>query len=401
MYIITCTQASLRYRWESEVLLTNLQKHGSYNIIFLLYGKDRSMGPYLQEKYGISYYYFEDNRPQKHYLTSIRPYLWYQFLSQYPQMEKEVFFYIDTDIIFREMIAFDKIPVDAQNWYGANSPYVKASYLRSKHPLYLQGLQTILSVTDEELKWTENSPAGAQWLIAQPTAAFFNEMYVHCERVYDFLLTMERIPLLQKEERLEEHGKWLTDMWCMAWLAPKYGITVHTSSELDFSWPTHSAEQWERYKILHNAGVTSKNADAFNKAKWARIPPFFFNHDNVSSKLGSIYYVKAVQAVNIRPQDYDKVKILGTFITNQVKDTYIAIPLDEAKQKVPGYIELNDSSYLLWTLIQEKGSIQEIIEAYSQTFEIDKGQAKQDLFDFIAYLDTMKIIRFECGSNSD
>lgn len=394
MYFITCTQANLRYRWESEVLLTNLQTHGSYDVIFLLYGEDKSMGPYLQEKYGITYYYFEDDRPKHQYATSIRPYLWHQFLKAHPQMEKETFFYIDTDIIFREMVDFDKIAVGSHQWYGADSPTVKASFLREKHPFYLQGLQTILNVTDEELEWTEESPAGAQWLIAQPTAAFFYELYLQCERVYDFLLTMEKLQLpLEEEEKLDKYGKWLTDMWCLAWMAPKYGITVHTSTELNFSWPVRPANEWNNYKILHNAGVLSKDEPVFYKAEWTQIPPFFFRHDKVSPTLGSIHYLKAIQAVTIRPQDYDNIRILGSFITNQVKDAYIAIPLDETKEKVPGYIELNDTSYLLWTLIQEKGSIQEVIEAYSQAFNIEEAWARQDLFDFVAYLDTMKIIQ--------
>ncbi|BDD39654.1 PqqD family protein [Streptococcus ruminantium] len=394
MYFITCTRANLRYRWESEVLLTNLQAHGSYDVIFLLYGEDKDMGPYLQEKYGITYHYFEDDRPNHQYPTSIRPYLWYQFLKKYPHMEKETFFYIDTDIIFREMVDFDKIPVSAHQWYGAHSPTVKASFLRSKHPFYLQGLQTILNVTDEELEWTETSPAGAQWLLAQPTAAFFHEMYVQCERIYDFLLTMEKLQLpLEEEEKLDRYGKWLTDMWCLAWMAPKYGITVHTSTELNFSWPVRPANEWNDYKILHNAGVLSKDEPAFYKTEWKNIPPFFFKHDKVSPELGSIHYVKAIQAVKIRPQDYDTIRILGTFITNQVKEAYIAIPLDEIKEKVPGYIELNDTSYLLWTLIHEKGSIQEVIKAYSQAFGIEEEWGRQDLFDFVAYLDTMKIVQ--------
>jgi hypothetical protein len=58
------------------------------------------------------------------------------------------------------------------------------------------------------------------------------------------------------------------------WNGWKLGYESICAEGLQFSWATSHVSEWDKYSIMHNAGVTNNTADLFNKGKYQNtIPP--------------------------------------------------------------------------------------------------------------------------------
>lgn len=103
MKIIMCQPANLRFEWELKVVLTNLSNLGYNNVVLLMLKEDPIVLSNLKEAFPkVEIFSFDDNREDKSCIPSIKPYLWYMFLSENPSYENEDYLYIDSDVIFRE-----------------------------------------------------------------------------------------------------------------------------------------------------------------------------------------------------------------------------------------------------------------------------------------------------------
>ncbi|BDQ61111.1 hypothetical protein EfsSVR2332_11890 [Enterococcus faecalis] len=89
MKYLLCQPAIQRFKWELEVCLTNLKKVGIEDIVLLFSKHDTSIPVYFKEEYGVTVHTYEDNRRDKSYIPSIKPYLWWQYLKEDPSREKK------------------------------------------------------------------------------------------------------------------------------------------------------------------------------------------------------------------------------------------------------------------------------------------------------------------------
>ena len=290
MKYILCQPATNRFKWELDVCLTNLKSHGIKNIVLLFQKWDDAIPVYFREKYGVETHVYEDLREDKSYIPSIKPYLWWKYLEEDKSREKGKYFYMDSDVIFREKLDFRKLPVKNDVWFCSDcNGYLNLDYIRQckNGEEILQQMASIVGVTVESLETINNNSGGAQWLIKNPTAEYWKKVYGDSNKIWKYFETLD-----------SNIQKWTAEMWAQLWNMMYFNIGPKISNELDFCWATDPIERWYETKIMHNAGVTEEMTDLFFKGKYVEESPFdddlsFVNKDKVSSK-----YVEAIERVS-------------------------------------------------------------------------------------------------------
>ena len=101
------------FHWQVKLYVHNFIEKGidpnSIHVIFSTLGNNKlSQGAEDLKKIGINIHSYKDERVNKRYIPSIKPFLLYKWLEQYPQYGK-CFFLHDADIIFRELPDFEKM----------------------------------------------------------------------------------------------------------------------------------------------------------------------------------------------------------------------------------------------------------------------------------------------------
>lgn len=299
MYFISCQPAQQRFQWELEVLLTNLQQFNIRTIILLFKKEDDRIVEYISAKYPfVRCHVYDDFRQSKHYISSIRPYLWASFLKEFPDMEKEDYFYVDSDIILREPIDFDALNFDSTHWIGSDcESYLSPVYLNSLEYDYLPAMARIVGLSSEQINSLNKKSAGAQWIISKPTQAFWQKVYEDSESLYYYFSQVEHISKQMNDTSSPKLiQKWCADMWALLWNCVYAGIEIETSEELNFSWSKNPADAYFKTKILHNAGVTQASSDFFLKSDYYETSPLDEDLE-ISDNYCSYYYVQAIKKV--------------------------------------------------------------------------------------------------------
>ena len=289
MKLILAQPSIKRFQWELEVLLTNIKQFGKFEVV-LLFSKphdyDDTVPRYLSAKYGVQCFVYDDKRFEKSYIPSIRPYLWWQYLRNDPSREHEQYFYIDSDIIFRQMIDFATLGADAQHWVGSDcSGYIAYDYIKQcrNGEQILQGMAAITGITVDQMKGVPG--IGAHLLLTNPTAAFWERAFEDSNRLWQYLSGVD-----------SNVQKWTAEMWAQLWGMVREGKTILTPKELDFCMATDPIEKYDQVKIMHNAGATGSD-ELFFKGKYINSMPFNDDLSYVNPQKCSRKYVEALQKV--------------------------------------------------------------------------------------------------------
>lgn len=283
---IMCQPAIYRFEWELEVCLTRLIKLGIDDIVLLFSKHNDEVPLYLKSKYGIEIHVYEDNRLDKSYIPSIKPYLWAKFLQEDRSREKDTYFYLDSDVILRDI---PKVIPNEDIWYGSNcESYLSVKYIDSKGVQLLENMCKIVGVNPDIIR-KENPTSGAQWIIKNPTFEYWLKVYTDSIKLYKYLNQLQDSDI----------QKWTAEMWSQLWNVYYFGKTSKNSDELDFCWATDDVERYENTKIYHNAGVVNDKQDLFFKGKYVHKSPFKDDLDFVDATKASIKYVEALKEVEL------------------------------------------------------------------------------------------------------
>ena len=293
MRYMLCQPAQLRFQWELEVVLTNILSHdGEADIVCLLGRVDDSSEKVFREiknRYpNIETHLYEDERDNRSYHPTIRPYLWHKYLLEDTQRQNDTYFQIDADVIFRELPDFSKIPFSEKTWYGSDcSGYIDYQYLKTRKngEEIVDNFARIIGVDRKIIENTDG--AGAQWILVKPNAEYWLKVYEDSQKLYDYLRPVK-----------SDIQKWTAEMWAQLYNAPYFGIQQKIHSELDFCRPTDDIEEWDKVKILHNAGVLD-DKELFYKGKYDQRTPFGDDLSYVKHDKAGIKYADAIKAVNI------------------------------------------------------------------------------------------------------
>lgn len=290
---LVAQDTQFRFQWELDVLLTNLyglDPKAQVVLLFAVKSDDDPVVAHVRNKWGNKadiHCYFE-TRHTNRYVAATRPFLWYCYLKEDPTREQDTYFQIDSDVIFRELPDFSKIPLSENYWAGSDcSRYLDYKYLMGckDGAAIVDGFSSILQIERTRIELTEG--AGAQWILVKPTAEYWLKVQSDCHKLSDFLDAVD-----------SDVQKWCAEMWAQLLNAPLFGAEYHISKELDFCNPVDPAYRWDEAKILHNAGVIAANKHlSMDKNAYRERAPFGEDFSWVSQEHTGIHYVNAINAV--------------------------------------------------------------------------------------------------------
>jgi hypothetical protein len=279
-----CQPAIYRFEWELEVSLTRMKKLGINNIVLLFSRYTKDIPSYLGDKYGVEVHVYDDLDDWS-YIPAVKPYLWSKYLQEDTARENDSYFYLDGDVIFREI---PEVNPNKDIWYGSDcASYLSIEYIESQGKGIFEEICNIVGVNPNKIR-EGNPTSGAQWVISKPTYEYWNKVYKDSNHIYKYL----------KGRTDSNIQKWTAEMWAQLYNVYLFGKTTQTHSELEFTWPTESVDRYYETKMLHNAGVVNEKEGLFFKAKYNQDSPFKANLNFVDPNRASIKYVEAIKEVS-------------------------------------------------------------------------------------------------------
>jgi len=287
-----CAQpASTYYSWQVEVMLNNFMEIGiNPNNIDIVCWKVNNVVPpewyRLASAYPARFLFYEDTRETRHYISSIRPNILKQHFAAFPEIEQEAVLYHDCDIAFTKPINWQQFLND-DKWYGSDTRwYIAHSYIISKGQDIMDKMCEIVGIEEQLIKDNELNSIGAQYLMKGINSEYWARVEKDCERLFKEITDMNN-EKKAIDPSYHELQIWCSDMWSVLWNGWKMGKETICHPDLDFSWATSSEEDWNRYNIFHNAGVTSSEGGLFYKAEYINRLPYKENlviKDGTASK---------------------------------------------------------------------------------------------------------------------
>ncbi|MBT9670515.1 hypothetical protein GPK34_00490 [Secundilactobacillus kimchicus] len=307
MKYLMAQPAVKRYEFEVATAVDNLLSMGvaADDIVLLFSEENYPLDKIMREKFHVQTYVFKDTRIQeaKDYVPSIRPYLWWQFLKNFPEMTKETFMYQDADVIYRSLPKESSFTnLSANHWYAADTEsYTGVDYTDSKGRDLVKRMAEFLGITEAQFRSFRGHGVGAQWVIKEPTEEYWLDVYQKSYELYTWLNKVEHEYdcVLQKNGGQEPwwFQVWTAEMFAELYLCAKYGVTVDKAPELSFSWATDTIDVYPRNNILHNAGVTPELRDEkhlFFKGDYTKKSPFDADLTKINPEYCSRVYVDAI-----------------------------------------------------------------------------------------------------------
>lgn len=311
MKFIACQPAETRFLWEVEVQATNLLRLGvSRDDIYYIFltGTPRgnaSIPNIIASKYNVHVYSYPDTRIplEKSYIPTIKPYLLFRFFSTHSDLLPHSFFYIDSDVVFRDIPNFNLTPVTAKRWYGSDcSSYLGADYINSKGLDYIPKMANVVGVKTDTVNKLRTKSIGAQMIMRYPLASYWEQSYKKAALLYQYLSSVEG----KYKEEYKRQGrpaeyviqKWCAQMWTDLWIPAEAGVDMVPLSELDFVWATDPISKLNVDKIYHNAGVLEKDKNTkFYKGAYTIDSPIGRDFSYVDKNSASYFYVTQINNV--------------------------------------------------------------------------------------------------------
>ena len=298
MKYICAQPATLYYAWQIDVMLHSFVNAGvNLEDVHIVCAIHNEIDPYfdrLMKKYlGVSFSFYEDTRYDNSYISSIRPHILKKHFSAFPELEEEVLFYHDSDIVLTKPLDVDHYIRNGVCYLSDTISYIGYEYIKSKGDDVLNQMINIVGIDEEVVKQNQSNSGGAQYIIKNVDRYFWYDVEKDSTRLFKEVSETNR---RKKEESPEYHEIqiWCADMWAVLWNLWKRKKQTKVVKELDFSWATTSTEMWHKNAIYHNAGVTSVMNNMFYKGKYmSETPPL--DMTDINDKKCSYMYYKLIQ----------------------------------------------------------------------------------------------------------
>ncbi len=298
-----CAQpATLYYAWQVEVMLNNFIHMGvNPNMIDIVCWKQNGVIPEewskLANGYPARFFFYDDTRENRHYISSIRPNILKQHWAAHPYLVDDAIFYHDSDIIFSKPIQqwISEEIRDNDEWYGSDTRwYIAHSYIIGKGQQIIDKMCDIMDLPESLIKDNEMNAIGAQYLMKNVDYEFWNRVESDCEKLYKEISELNS-EIKQSNPTYHELQIWCADMWAVLWGAWRRGWKTNCLPEFDFSWGTSTEDDFHKMNIMHNAGITSPSHGLFYKAQYMNSLPY--NLDlNINNGTASKKYWEWIQS---------------------------------------------------------------------------------------------------------
>jgi hypothetical protein len=277
-----CAQpASVYYAWQVEVMLNNFKAMGvNLNQVDIVCWKQNGEIPTEWSKlaagYPARFFFYDDTRQTKHYISSIRPNILKQHWEKYPELSSDAIFYHDCDIVFSKRIEewiTEEMIMD-EEWYGSDTRwYIAHSYIKGKGDDIIQKMCDIMEMNESVIEANEMNAIGAQYLMKGIDYGFWDRVEMDSELLFRQITDLNNIKKT-KDNSYHELQIWCADMWAVLWGGWRRGAKTNCHPNFEFSWGTSTKDDYHRLNIMHNAGVTSPNEGLFYKAQYMNELPY-------------------------------------------------------------------------------------------------------------------------------
>ena len=215
------------------------------------------------------------------YIPVLRPYTLWRHWKEHPDLSDKAIFYCDSDVLFTQHFNVDKYIDDDVCYLSDTHSYISASYFDSKVkdvlPEKLEEYKTrdilaeigsVIGISREEAVEKDKDSGGAQYLLKNIDAAFWNKAINDCIVIRSYLQKVNK-------EYFENENKgfqsWCADMWAVLWNLWVKEKEVKVIDEMGFSWAPDPITKLETHPLFHNAGIVGTFMDGYNcfyKAKY-------------------------------------------------------------------------------------------------------------------------------------
>ena len=303
------------FHWQVKLYTHNFIEKGidpkNIHVIFSTIGKSQlSQGANNLKEIGINIHNYKDERVNKRYIPSIKPFLLYKWLEQYPQYGK-CFFLHDADIIFRELPDFQKMLNDDICYLSDTIGYIGHDYImdccrryESQHQdlekgQLLKEMAETIKIDVDLIKENQENSGGGQYIVKNTDYKIWEKIYLDSFTLYNNMLIFQRkFPINPGQIQF-----WTAEMWSVLWNLWLNNNKTKVVDELGFSWATDNIEKYEKYPILHMAGVTDDlKKTKFYKGDFINVDPIkkliedptYFNY--VDTKSSTIKYIEVMRS---------------------------------------------------------------------------------------------------------
>lgn len=324
MIFVTAQPDVPYFHWQIMVYIHNFIEHGiTPNQIYILLGIISEDGKPTEESLkikdlGVNVHHYIDDRPQKHYIATVKPFLISKWLKDFPEHGK-CFFLHDSDIIFRKLPNFNNLINDDITYLSDTIGYIGYKYImdcceryENSHPTsdkgqLLREMVEVVGVSVECVECNQENSGGGQYIIKNTDWLLWEKIYSDCVPLYDQMLDYQkRFPISPGEIQF-----WTAEMWSLLWNLWLHGIETRITPELDFSWATDSIKIYEDKPILHMAGVTdNQKQDKFYKGDFININPL----DKLKENINFFDYVSSQSSTK------KYVEVMISLVKKQIKD---------------------------------------------------------------------------------
>ena len=272
--LYVCAQpANHYYAWQVDAMLLSFKENGgmplkNVHIVCALLSPAEPH-PWFEkvrkkwEAEGVVFAYYDDTRPNRRYVSSIRPHILEKHWKAFPWLETKTIMYHDCDIaLFKPMPLEDKIGPGLEKtcFLSDTICYIGAEYIESKGHGLFEEMCEIAGLKPNFVRLRESESGGAQYFLKPGLdAQFWAETYELGEELFSKIT--DRVNEIQQENP-DWHSLqiWCADMWAILWMLWKRGYSTPCAKDLDFTWATFA---WGHdHSIYHNAGIVKEEIDS-------------------------------------------------------------------------------------------------------------------------------------------
>ena len=314
---ICCQPAIPYYTWQVEVLINNFKKMGvNPNYIDIVCAIDNNVIPKewikLMTHYNsVRFFFYNDTREDKTYIPSVYFNLMKQHIVARPEIQNDVLFLHDSDIVFTKPANFNSM-IAGDSWYLSDTKfYINYDYIQVKGNDIYEKMCDIVGINKTIPKLMNNNSGGAQYIVKNTTYEFWDKVERDSVKLYSYFCEVEP-NYVKKNEHDYPIQKWTAGMWSLLWNAWLAGHETIVDDRMGFGWVTNPYSDVDKYSILHNSGVLHTNTDLFYKGNYMNKLPYFENV-NVNTERASSYYWNEIcetanNSVLIEVSDFNKIK---------------------------------------------------------------------------------------------
>lgn len=327
MIFLSAQPDDFYFSWQIELQMFNFKCCGiAADSIHVLVGYNRkkelgkSFKDIIYKNPDVKFFIYPDTRIERNYPSSIRPNLIRQHFEAFPELEKEIIFYHDSDIIFRALPDFNKL-IAGNCWFVSDTRnYIDTNYIisSSSRELFLKMCGEI-GIAPEIVLRNDINAGGAQYLLKNATATYWSKVEKNSEALFRLLTDFnnaeaEKEYINTGKKRSEHRGiqAWCADMWAVLWNALLFGHEVKINKELNFCWPDEEIGKWNKCKILHyTGGSKSDKQKSFHKIDYTQYPPYDEDFSCINNLTCSKPIVELINAYKCRGRT-ERIDLLDT-----------------------------------------------------------------------------------------